>query len=170
MEFGRIQFQKNCLIIVSGIIRFSWTLIILTSGIILLVQETSKIFGDWENSYWPFGIFFVILFGYGIFSVGLQFKVFLHLKSELKSPSITSGAGGYGDDPDSFGLTTMITEEDNDDNDEPLPSGFGDVSKECSGTELDSWSQVLSEWSRDNPKQYPKSLLTLIKNGVPETF
>ena len=38
---------------------------------------------------------------------------------------------------------TMITEDDDDDNEEPLLSGFGDVSKECSGTELDSWSQVL---------------------------
>ena len=84
MEFGGIQFQKIRLIIVSGIIRFSWTLIILTSGIILLVQETNKIFGDWENSYWPFGILFVILSGYGIFRVGLQFKVFFHLKSELR--------------------------------------------------------------------------------------
>ena len=36
----------------------------------------------------------------------------------------------------------MITEDDDDDNEEPLLSGFGDVSKECSGTELDSWSQV----------------------------
>ena len=63
----------------------------------------------------------------------------------------------------------MITDDD-DDNEEPLLSGFGDVSKECSGTELDSWSQVLSEWSRDNPKLYPKILPTLIKNGVPEAL
>ena len=67
MEFGGIQFQKIRLVIVSGIIRFSWTLIILITGIILLVQETNKIFGDWENSYWPFGTLFVILSGYGIF-------------------------------------------------------------------------------------------------------
>ena len=67
MEFGGIQFQKIRLVIVSGIIRFSWTLIILVTGIILLVQETNKIFGDWENSYWPFGTLFVILSGYGIF-------------------------------------------------------------------------------------------------------
>ena len=89
--------------------------------------------------------------------------------SSLKSPPISSGAGAYGDDPDSFS-PTMITEDDDDDNDDIMLSGFGDVSKECSGTEFDSWSQILSEWSRDNPKQYPKFLLTLIKNGVPETF
>ena len=86
----------------------------------------------------------------------------------MKLHTILNINTGYGDDPDSFS-PTMITEDD-DDNEEPLLSGFGDVSKECSGTELDSWSQVLSEWSRDNPKQYPKILPTLIKNGVPEAL
>merc|ERR1719412_3435952 len=85
--------------------------------------------------------------------------------SSLKSPPSSSTT--IGDDPDS---PTMITEDDDDDNEEPLLSGFGDVSKECSGSELDSWSQVLSEWDRDNPKVYPKILPTLIRNGVPEAL
>ena len=89
-------------------------------------------------------------------------------KNFVKLHTILNKYTGYGDDPDSFS-PTMITEDD-DDNEEPLLSGFGDVSKECSGTELDSWSQVLSEWSRDNPKLYPKILPTLIKNGVPEAL
>ena len=89
-------------------------------------------------------------------------------KNFVKRHTILNKYTGYGDDPDSFS-PTMITEDD-DDNEEPLLSGFGDVSKECSGTELDSWSQVLSEWSRDNPKLYPKILPTLIKNGVPEAL
>ena len=87
----------------------------------------------------------------------------------MKLHTILNKNTGYGDDPDSFS-PTMITEDDDDDNDDIMLSGFGDVSKECSGTELDSWSQVLSEWSRDNPKQYPKILPTLIKNGVPEAL
>ena len=32
---------------------------------------------------------------------------------------------------------------DADENEEGILSGFGDVSKECSGSELNSWSQVL---------------------------
>merc|ERR1719412_976847 len=85
--------------------------------------------------------------------------------SSLKSPPSSSTT--IGDDPDS---PTMITEDDDEENEEPLLSGFGDVSKECSGSELDSWSQVLQEWDRDNPKVYPKILPVLIKNGVPEAL
>ena len=39
--------------------------------------------------------------------------------------------------------TIVLDADDSDTNDEPLLSGFGDVSKECTGSELDSWSQVL---------------------------
>ena len=65
---------------------------------------------------------------------------------------------------------TIVPDDDDDCNDEPLLSGFGDVSKECSGSELDSWSQVLQDWNRDNPKVYPKILPILIRNGVPEAL
>lgn len=61
-------------------------------------------------------------------------------------------------------------EEDDSDGEEPLLSGFGEVSKDCSGTELDRWSQVLQEWSTDNPLQYPKQLPLLVKRGIPEAL
>jgi len=87
--------------------------------------------------------------------------------SSLKSPPM---AGHHGDDADSMSPTIVLDGQDSDSNEEPLLSGFGDVSKECSGSELDSWSQVLQEWDRDNPKVYPKILPVLIKNGVPEAL
>jgi len=34
--------------------------------------------------------------------------------------------------------------------------GFGDVSKDCSGTELEQWSRLLAEWDKDNPLLFPK--------------
>ena len=79
MEFFGIQFQQIRLILVSGLIRTSWTMGFLVTGIILVVQETNQIF-DWENSYLGYGILFIILAIYGIFRVGLQFKVFLDRK------------------------------------------------------------------------------------------
>ena len=35
---------------------------------------------------------------------------------------------------------------------------------------LDSWSQVLSDWDRDNPLLYPKQLPALVKQGIPEAL
>ncbi len=35
---------------------------------------------------------------------------------------------------------------------------------------LDSWSQVLSEWDRDNPLQFPKQLPALVRQGIPEAL
>ena len=92
-EFIGIQFKQIRLIIISGLIRTSWTVGFLAAGIILVVQETNKIF-DWENSYLGYGILFIILGIYGIFRVGLQFKVFLDQKKEnaaaMKKPSTTT--------------------------------------------------------------------------------
>lgn len=44
------------------------------------------------------------------------------------------------------------------------------VSKDCSGTELDQWSQVLQDWDKDKPLTYPKQLPTLVKLGIPEAL
>ena len=35
---------------------------------------------------------------------------------------------------------------------------------------LDSWSQVLIEWDRDNPLQFPKQLPALVRQGIPEAL
>ncbi|KAK2721247.1 hypothetical protein QYM36_003506 [Artemia franciscana] len=55
------------------------------------------------------------------------------------------------------------------DNDEPLLSGSGDVSKECSESELESWAQVLDAW-KENSNVLPKQLHSLIKGGIPEAL
>ena len=38
---------------------------------------------------------------------------------------------------------TLTVNEDEDSGDDVLLSGFGEVSKECSGNELEMWSQML---------------------------
>ncbi|KAI1305376.1 Rab GTPase-activating protein 1 [Halotydeus destructor] len=53
--------------------------------------------------------------------------------------------------------------------DEPLPSGFGHVSKDCSEEELQGWSQVLSQW-KDNMAERPKLLSQLVRRGIPEAL
>lgn len=86
-------------------------------------------------------------------------------------------------------LSDAITPTDDDEEDEPLASGTGEVSKECSQDRLDSWykiksyilgrkkklkivifrSPVLSEWATTGKR--PKNLQTLIRSsGIPEAL
>ncbi|XP_055845621.1 rab GTPase-activating protein 1-like isoform X2 [Episyrphus balteatus] len=53
------------------------------------------------------------------------------------------------------------------DGDEPLLSGTGEVSKECSQYTLDEWDPILKEW--DTEKR-PKNLAPLVRLGVPEAL
>ncbi|CAL1275836.1 unnamed protein product [Larinioides sclopetarius] len=62
------------------------------------------------------------------------------------------------DDPDSVS-----------DNDEPLLSGTGEVSKDCTETQLEGWSAVLLKW-RQNLSQRPKHLTSLVRRGIPEAL
>ncbi|RWS11044.1 rab GTPase-activating protein 1-like protein [Dinothrombium tinctorium] len=55
------------------------------------------------------------------------------------------------------------------DSDEPLPSGSGEVNKDCSESELDGWSEVLNKW-KANLQQRPKQLHTLVRKGVPDAL
>lgn len=55
------------------------------------------------------------------------------------------------------------------DNDEPLLSGTGNVSKDCTETELEGWSEVLLKW-RENLSQRPKHLTNLVRKGIPEAL
>lgn len=55
------------------------------------------------------------------------------------------------------------------DDDEPLLSGSGEVSKDCSKGELDQWKLVLPKW-QDAPGQFPKGCSKLVKRGVPEAL
>jgi hypothetical protein len=53
--------------------------------------------------------------------------------------------------------------------DDPLPSGYGEVSKDCSQKDLEGWSEVLAEW-RLNPNVRPKQLPDLVRKGIPEAL
>lgn len=53
------------------------------------------------------------------------------------------------------------------DGDEPLLSGTGEVSKDCTQNTLDEWDLVLHEW--DGVKR-PKNLATLVKLSIPEAL
>lgn len=54
------------------------------------------------------------------------------------------------------------------DGDEPLLSGTGLVSKDCSEDVLDSWSEVLLKWK--STQQKPKLLAGLVRLGIPEAL
>ncbi|XP_036337827.1 rab GTPase-activating protein 1-like isoform X2 [Rhagoletis pomonella] len=53
------------------------------------------------------------------------------------------------------------------DGDEPLLSGTGEVSKDCSQDKLDEWDPILKEW--DGEKR-PKNLPPLVRLGIPEAL
>ena len=59
--------------------------------------------------------------------------------------------------------------DESEDNDEPLPSGTGVVSKECSQSELDGWAELLTKWHQ-NLSQRPRQVPTLVKRGIPEAL
>ncbi|XP_023215853.1 rab GTPase-activating protein 1-like [Centruroides sculpturatus] len=65
--------------------------------------------------------------------------------------------------------TTPGDQESESDNDEPLLSGTGEVSKDCTEVELEGWGDVLSKW-RQNLKQRPKQLAPLVRRGIPEAL
>jgi hypothetical protein len=54
------------------------------------------------------------------------------------------------------------------DGDEPLLSGTGLVSKDCSEDVLESWADVLTRWK--STKQPPKQLTSLVRTGIPEAL
>lgn len=54
------------------------------------------------------------------------------------------------------------------DDDEPLLSGTGEVSKDCSQDRLDEWMPIIAEWT--NNEKRPKNLANLVKNGIPEAL
>lgn len=66
-------------------------------------------------------------------------------------------------------LDSLTPKDDNlSDGDEPLLSGTGDVSKDCSADVLESWSEVLRQWQ--NTQKRPKQLVTLVKQSIPEAL
>ncbi|XP_043253805.1 rab GTPase-activating protein 1-like [Colletes gigas] len=80
----------------------------------------------------------------------------LNLASLIRSPSLTS-------------IDTLTPKEEIDsDGDEPMLSGTGEVSKDCSADELANWAEVLISWLVN--EQRPKLLIKLTKQGIPEAL
>ncbi|XP_015433686.1 PREDICTED: rab GTPase-activating protein 1-like isoform X2 [Dufourea novaeangliae] len=80
----------------------------------------------------------------------------LNLASLIRSPSLTS-------------IDTLTPKEEIDsDGDEPMLSGTGEVSKDCSADELANWAEVLDSWQVN--EQRPKLLIKLAKLGIPEAL
>ncbi|XP_017880898.1 rab GTPase-activating protein 1-like isoform X3 [Ceratina calcarata] len=80
----------------------------------------------------------------------------LNLASLIRSPSLTS-------------IDTLTPKEEIDsDGDEPMLSGTGEVSKDCSAGELANWAEVLDSWQVN--EQRPKLLIKLAKQGIPEAL
>ncbi|CAK9821815.1 Rab GTPase-activating protein 1 [Anthophora retusa] len=80
----------------------------------------------------------------------------LNLASLIRSPSLTS-------------IDTLTPKEEIDsDGDEPMLSGTGEVSKDCSADELANWAEVLDSWQVN--EQRPKLLIKLTKQGIPEAL
>ncbi|KAG8234243.1 hypothetical protein J437_LFUL007750, partial [Ladona fulva] len=91
-------------------------------------------------------------------------------------------------------LLSPKEEEPLSDGDEPLLSGTGEVSKDCSQVELQSWAEALHRWrpspspnpsaaatsplggpsamssTTDGPSSRPRQLAALVRQGVPEAL
>ncbi|KAJ1520718.1 hypothetical protein ONE63_003815 [Megalurothrips usitatus] len=65
-------------------------------------------------------------------------------------------------------IDSMTPKDELSDGDEPLLSGTGDVSKDCTEDELASWNEVLQQWQ--GTLKRPKQLATLVKQGIPEAL
>ncbi|MPC09838.1 Rab GTPase-activating protein 1 [Portunus trituberculatus] len=87
--------------------------------------------------------------------------------SSLTSSTLSSLSAGRS--PSIASIETPGCEEDTDD-DEPLLSGSGEVSKDCPQGELDLWRQVLPRMQSDSHHQLPKGVASLVKRGVPEAL
>ncbi|KAK7066764.1 Rab GTPase-activating protein 1 [Halocaridina rubra] len=86
--------------------------------------------------------------------------------SSLTSSTLSSLSTGRS--PSIASIETPGGDEDSDD-DEPLLSGSGEVSKDCPQGELDLWRQVLPKWQA-SPQQIPKGVSGLVKRGIPEAL
>lgn len=52
------------------------------------------------------------------------------------------------------------------DDDEPLQSGVGEISKDCSDEQIAAWSDILVIWPQEATNR-PKQLSPLVRAGIP---
>lgn len=78
--------------------------------------------------------------------------------TEEISPVIEGESSQLDESPDDY---------DHDEDGDPIPSGTGSVSKDCSPSELIGWSEILPKW-HSKLNQRPKGLEALVRNGIPE--
>lgn len=52
--------------------------------------------------------------------------------------------------------------------DEPLPSGYGIVSRDVNPRDMEGWTEVLEEWRKTSTR--PKNLTDLVKKGIPDAL
>lgn len=99
---------------------------------------------------------------------GLGTALSLNLSSTLST--LTSSTFASLNSPTPAPSDTPKEEELSSDNDEPLLSGSGEVSKDCSEVELASWAEVLQQWGTGPGDSRPKQLKHLVRHGIPEAL
>ena len=88
--------------------------------------------------------------------------------SQLTSQLATLTSSWRGSESVEPELASPGDEPDEDSGDEPVLSGSGGVSKECSETELAGWAELLQNWPGGRSR--PKQLVSLVRAGVPEAL